>query len=107
MPAEVRRAPATAKINLALVVGERRPDGLHEVTTVLQRVDLVDRVSVTPADDVRITGYAGDTLVRRALETLAERTEGAGWHAHLSKEIPVAAGLGGGSSDAATALRLA
>jgi 4-diphosphocytidyl-2-C-methyl-D-erythritol kinase len=107
MPAEVRRAPATAKINLALVVGERRPDGLHEVTTVLQRVDLADRVTVTPARDARVTGFAGDTLVRRALETLRERTGAGGWHAHLSKQIPVAAGLGGGSSDAATALRLA
>ncbi len=107
MPAEVRRAPATAKINLALVVGERRPDGLHEVTTVLQRVDLTDRVSVTPARDVRVTGFAADTLVRRALEALGERTGADGWHAHLSKHIPVAAGLGGGSSDAATALRLA
>ncbi len=107
MPAEVRRAPATAKINLALVVGGRRADGLHEITTVLQRVDLTDRVSVTPARDVRVTGFAGDTLVRRALEALGERTGAGGWHAHLSKQIPVAAGLGGGSSDAATALRLA
>jgi 4-diphosphocytidyl-2-C-methyl-D-erythritol kinase len=107
MPAEVRRAPATAKINLALVVGEQRPDGLHDVTTVLQRVDIADRVAVTPADDIRVTGFAGDTLVRRALESLAERTGVGGWHAQLAKHIPVAAGLGGGSSDAATALRLA
>jgi 4-diphosphocytidyl-2-C-methyl-D-erythritol kinase len=107
MPAEVRRAPATAKINLALVVGERRPDGLHEVTTVLQRVDLADRVSIAPADNVRVTGFAGDTLVRRALEELGARSGARGWHAHLTKHIPVAAGLGGGSSDAATALRLA
>ena len=107
MPAEVRRAPATAKINLALVVGERRSDGLHEVTTVLQRVDLADRVSVAPARGVQVAGFAGETLVRRALETLAERTGADGWQAHLSKRIPVAAGLGGGSSDAATALLLA
>jgi 4-diphosphocytidyl-2-C-methyl-D-erythritol kinase len=107
MPAEVTRAPATAKINLALVVGEQRPDGLHEVTTVLQRVDVVDRVSVAPAPDVRVTGFAGDTLVRAALEALAGRTGANGWHAHVAKRIPVAAGLGGGSSDAATALSLA
>jgi 4-diphosphocytidyl-2-C-methyl-D-erythritol kinase len=107
MPAEVMRAPATAKINLALVVGEQRPDGLHEVTTVLQRVDLVDRVAVAPASDVSVTGFARDTLVRGALEALAGRTGAPGWHARLAKRIPVAAGLGGGSSDAATALRLA
>jgi 4-diphosphocytidyl-2-C-methyl-D-erythritol kinase len=107
MPGEVRRAPAAAKINLALVVGERRPDGLHDVTTVLQRVDLADRVSITPADDVRVTGFPRDTLVRRALEELGARSGAGGWHAHLTKHIPVAAGLGGGSSDAATALRLA
>jgi 4-diphosphocytidyl-2-C-methyl-D-erythritol kinase len=107
MPAEVRRAPATAKINLALVVGERRPDGLHEVTTILQRVDLADRVSLSPARDVQVAGFASDTLVRRALEELAGRTAAPGWHVQLTKRIPVAAGLGGGSSDAATALRLA
>src|SRR4051812_12697733 len=107
MPAEVTRAPATAKINLALVVGERRSDGLHEVTTVLQRIDLVDRVAIAPAADVSVAGFTRDTLVRRALETLAARTGARGWHARLAKRIPVAAGLGGGSSDAATALRLA
>ncbi|MGZ8694378.1 MAG: 4-(cytidine 5'-diphospho)-2-C-methyl-D-erythritol kinase [Gaiellaceae bacterium] len=107
MPAEVTRAPATAKINLALVVGAQRPDGLHEVMTVLQRVDLVDRVSIAPAPEVRVTGFAGDTLVRRALQALAGRTGARGWHAHLAKRIPIASGLGGGSSDAATALRLA
>src|SRR3954471_8458883 len=107
MPAEVRRAPATAKINLALVVGERRSDGLHEVTTVLQRIDLVDRVAIAPGADVSVSGFARDTLVRRALEALAARTSARGWHARLAKHIPVAAGLGGGSSDAATALRLA
>src|SRR3954469_12605718 len=107
MPAEVRRAPATAKINLALVVGERRPDGLHEVTTVLQRVDLVDRVSIAPAPAISVTGFAGDTPARRALEAVAGGAGQSGWHAHLAKRIPAAAGLGGGSSDAATALRLA
>ena len=104
----MRRAPATAKLNLALVVGPRRDDGRHEVATVLQRIDLADRVSVEPAPELRVEGFPQDTLVRRALETLADETgREARWEARLWKRIPVAAGLGGGSSDAATALRLA
>lgn len=102
------RAPAPAKINLALVVGPLRPDGKHEVVTVLQRVDLFDRITVEPAQKLSVDGFAADTLVRRALEKLA-RAAGveAGWRARIEKAIPVAGGLGGGSSDAATALRLA
>jgi 4-diphosphocytidyl-2-C-methyl-D-erythritol kinase len=104
----VRRAAATAKLNLALVVGPRRHDGIHEVATVLQRIDLVDRVAVEPAEALRVEGFPEDTLVRGALESLAEAagTEPR-WEARLWKRIPVAAGLGGGSSDAATAMRLA
>jgi 4-diphosphocytidyl-2-C-methyl-D-erythritol kinase len=102
------RLPAAAKLNLALVVGPRRPDGKHEVTTVLQRIDVVDRISLEPAPRLTVEGFAGDTIVRRALELLAEATgEAPRWRARLEKRIPVAAGLGGGSSDAATALRLA
>jgi 4-diphosphocytidyl-2-C-methyl-D-erythritol kinase len=104
----VTRRPAPAKINLALVAGPRRPDGKHEVATVLQAVDLADRISVQHAPKLRVTGFAADFLVRQALEVLAER---AGveprFAATIEKRIPVAAGLGGGSSDAATALRLA
>ncbi|HSB38668.1 MAG TPA: hypothetical protein VLD13_06225 [Gaiellaceae bacterium] len=104
----MNRAPATAKLNLALVVGPQRDDGRHEVATVLQRIDLADRVRVESAPRLRVEGFARDTLVRAALERLAEA---AGveprWHATIQKAIPVASGLGGGSSDAATALRLA
>ncbi len=104
----MNRAPASAKINLALVVGPRREDGYHEVVTVLQRVALADRIAVEPAPALRVTGFPGDTLVRGALEALAERAGSEpAWHAAITKRIPVAAGLGGGSSDAATALRLA
>jgi 4-diphosphocytidyl-2-C-methyl-D-erythritol kinase len=105
----VRRAPATAKLNLALVAGPRGgDDGRHEVCTVLQRIDLADRVALEPSTTLRVTGFPQDTLVREALTRLADRagTEPR-WSARLSKRIPVAAGLGGGSSDAATALRLA
>jgi 4-diphosphocytidyl-2-C-methyl-D-erythritol kinase len=105
----MRRVPAPAKINLALVVGPPRPNGKHEVATVLQRVDLGDRVQLeTSADGLEVTGFAGDTLVRGALEALAsEAGVEPRWRATITKRIPVAAGLGGGSSDAAAALRLA
>jgi 4-diphosphocytidyl-2-C-methyl-D-erythritol kinase len=101
-------ARAPAKINLALVVGPRRPDGKHEVATVLQRVDLADSLVLEPRAGLRVTGFEGDTLVRRALADLAAAAgvEPA-WHVRIDKRIPVAAGLGGGSSDAAAALRLA
>jgi 4-diphosphocytidyl-2-C-methyl-D-erythritol kinase len=102
----VNRASASAKINLALVVGPKREDGYHEVATVLQRVGLADRIEIEPSDELGVNGFAGDTLVRRALELVAAETGGC-WRAHIEKRIPVASGLGGGSSDAATALALA
>lgn len=101
------RASATAKINLALVVGPRRPDGLHEVVTVLQRIDLADRLELQPAEALHVDGYPADTLVRRALELVAAAVGvTADWRVRIEKKIPVAAGLGGGSADAAVALRL-
>jgi 4-diphosphocytidyl-2-C-methyl-D-erythritol kinase len=78
------------------------------VATVLQRIDLADRVRVEPAPTLAVTGFGEDTLVRHALERLAEAVGvEPQWEARIWKHIPVAAGLGGGSSDAATALRLA
>jgi 4-diphosphocytidyl-2-C-methyl-D-erythritol kinase len=100
----VKRGPAPAKINLALVVGPLRPDGRHELATVYQRVALSDHLVVQRAPAVEVEGFSADTLVRRALETAAD---GSAFSARIRKRIPVAAGLGGGSSDAATALRLA
>ena len=104
----LRRIPATAKLNLALVVGPRRADGKHELATVFQRIDLADRVELAPAPALRVDGFPEDTLVRAALEAVAAA---AGveprWRAQIHKRIPVAGGLGGGSSDAAAALRLA
>jgi 4-diphosphocytidyl-2-C-methyl-D-erythritol kinase len=97
-------APAPAKINLALVVGPRRTDGKHEVATVYQRVDLGDRIAVEPAPQTTVEGFPEDTIVRAALAALAAPH---GWRVRIEKHIPLAAGLGGGSSDAATALRLA
>jgi 4-diphosphocytidyl-2-C-methyl-D-erythritol kinase len=104
----MRYARAFAKINLTLVVGPVRQDGKHEVATVLQRVDLHDDLELEASDDLVIEGFPEDTLVAAALAVLAE-TAGvpARWRVRIEKRVPVAAGLGGGSSDAATALLLA
>jgi 4-diphosphocytidyl-2-C-methyl-D-erythritol kinase len=102
----VTRAPAPAKINLSLVVGPVREDGKHEIVTVYQRVALSDRIAVARSPELSVAGFAGDTLVRRALECLGDGDR-ASFTARIQKRVPVAAGLGGGSSDAATALRLA
>ncbi len=105
---EWRTAPAPAKLNLALVVGPVRPDGKHEVVTVLERLTLADTVSVRAAASTSVAGFADDTLVRSALDALTSvARETIRFEARLEKRIPVAAGLGGGSSDAATALALA
>lgn len=102
----MKRAPAAAKINLALVVGPLRDDGRHELLTVYQRIALADRIAVSRSRELRVDGFSTDTLVRWALECLAEGN-GTTFAATVQKRIPVSAGLGGGSSDAATALRLA
>jgi 4-diphosphocytidyl-2-C-methyl-D-erythritol kinase len=99
---------AFAKINLALVVGPLRADGKHEVVTVLQHVDLADRITVTLGERLEVRGFEGDTIVTAAVRALAD-TAGVEprYIVEIVKRIPVAAGLGGGSSDAAAALRTA
>src|SRR5262249_6966763 len=112
------RVRAYAKINLALVVGPTRDDGKHEVVTVLQRIDLYDDVEVARSDrqgiDVSMSTDRDHppvvaNILRRALRGLAARAAGVEprWKATIEKRIPIAAGLGGGSSDAAAALRIA
>jgi 4-diphosphocytidyl-2-C-methyl-D-erythritol kinase len=104
----VKRLPAPAKINLALLVGPIRPDGMHEIATVMQRIDLCDAVELGPSQGLTVDGFREDTLVRTALERLASAAGvKPAWHAKIRKRIPVAAGLGGGSADAAAALVLA
>jgi 4-diphosphocytidyl-2-C-methyl-D-erythritol kinase len=99
------RGAAAAKLNLALVVGPVRPNGKHEVATVYQRIALTDDIEVRRAQRVGVTGFPRDTLVARALAELTANGEPK-LAARIEKRIPVAAGLGGGSADAATALRL-
>lgn len=107
---------AHAKINLALVVGPLREDGKHQVVTVLQRIDLFDDVHVAPSAhpgvEVRVSRPGDpafeDSIVGQALRSIS-RAGGIEprWRARIEKRIPVAAGLGGGSADAAAALLLA
>ena len=109
----MKRAAAAAKINLSLAIGPTRDDGLHELTSVFQRVDIADRVLVMRVDaagsaPISVHGFADDTLVREALEAVAGETAcDGGFYASVEKHVPVAAGLGGGSADAGVALRLA
>jgi 4-diphosphocytidyl-2-C-methyl-D-erythritol kinase len=102
---------AAAKVNLALEVLSRRPDGYHEIATVMQTVDLSDRLVLEDADalEVRTSAPGVPTDERNlayraaaALRQAAGITRGA--RITLDKRIPVAAGLGGGSTDAAAAL---
>jgi 4-diphosphocytidyl-2-C-methyl-D-erythritol kinase len=107
------RLPAFAKINLCLHVLGRRPDGYHELRTIFQSISLHDTLELSLATSPGITLETNDAalpagrenLVYRALETLSsELGMRGGLHARLEKRIPVARGLGGGSSDAAAAL---
>ena len=96
------RASAPAKINLGLVVGPLRDEGRHEFLSVLQRVGIADRIDVDRAHALTVEGFPEDTLVRGALDALREATKAShGWRVRIEKRIPVAAGLAGGSSDAA------
>jgi len=101
----------SAKVNLALEVLGKRGDGYHEIATVLQAVDLFDRLKLEVADTLSLHTDDPDlptddgNLVMRAARLL-QKAAGieAGARIRLSKRIPVAAGLGGGSSDAAATL---
>src|SRR5207248_3275637 len=88
--AAVKRGAAPAKINLALVVGPRRANGRHELVTVYQRVALSDHITVEQSPVLVVAGFEQDTLVRRALESVAQ-ANGSTFAAHIRKRIPVAA----------------
>ena len=105
---------AHAKVNLTLEVGAKRADGYHEVTSVMQRISLWDTVTVergTGRDrllcDAPVTEDENDNLCMRAAKVFFAETglKSDGVTVTLEKRIPMQAGLGGGSSDAAAVLR--
>ena len=107
---------ARAKVNLTLRVLGRRVDGFHDLESVVAFADCADILTLTAAPDLRLAtsgpraqecGETADNLVMKAARLLGERVDGlrSGTFA-LDKHLPVAAGIGGGSADAAAALRL-
>lgn len=106
---------APAKINLYLHIVGRRPDGMHLIESLVTFADIGDVVTVSPATDISLTRSGPmaddlppveDDLVFRAAYLLAERAGvNAGAAIHVEKNIPVASGIGGGSADAAAAIR--
>ena len=101
---------APAKLNLCLYLGPRRGGGLHELCSLFEPLALGDLIAVSEAerDEVVCAGVAGENLATRALAALREQGwDGPPQRIEIEKRIPVAAGLGGGSADAAAVLRLA
>ncbi|MGN6816759.1 MAG: 4-(cytidine 5'-diphospho)-2-C-methyl-D-erythritol kinase [Solirubrobacterales bacterium] len=101
---------APAKLNLCLYLGRVREDGLHELCSLFEPLALADLLTVTPAerDEVICPGVEGENLAAKALAALRERDWGREpLRVEIEKLVPVAAGLGGGSGDAAAILRLA
>lgn len=105
----IRQAPA--KVNLGLAVHRRRPDGYHDISTIFLKISLADtlrfedmpREIVVHCDHPEVPSDARN-LVYQAAAALQPLAPGRGVRLHLQKAIPVAAGLGGGSSDAAATL---
>lgn len=107
-PGFTLRAPA--KINLGLEVLGRRPDGYHSLVTILHPIGLFDRLAFSPARELAVTvdgrpAVDANLIVRAALALREATGTSLGATIDAVKAIPAAAGLGGGSSDAATTLR--
>ncbi|MFR9790741.1 4-(cytidine 5'-diphospho)-2-C-methyl-D-erythritol kinase [Streptomyces sp. MB22_4] len=103
-----------AKVNVQLAVGAARPDGFHDLANVFLAVGLYDEITVTPADELRVTCAGPDAgqvpldrtnlAARAALALAARRGLEPNVHLHIAKDIPVAGGMAGGSADGAGAL---
>ncbi len=104
------RELAPAKVNLILQVGDVRDDGLHELCSLFASLELADELTIEaggPADEVVCAGVSGPNLASRAIDELRGALGGdlPPLRVTIDKRIPVAAGLGGGSADAAAVLR--
>lgn len=103
---------APGKVNLSLYVGRVREDGYHPLVSVVQPVSIADEIRLEPAaggaDEVVCPGVEGPNLAGRAIELFRAATgwEGAPVRILIDKRVPIAAGMGGGSGDAAATLRL-
>ncbi|MFB0618501.1 4-(cytidine 5'-diphospho)-2-C-methyl-D-erythritol kinase [Streptomyces sp. AGS-58] len=103
-----------AKVNAQLAVGAARSDGFHDLANVFLAVGLYDEVTVTPADELRVTCAGPDAgqvpldrtnlAARAALALAGRRGIEPAVHVHIAKDIPVAGGMAGGSADGAGAL---
>ena len=112
LPAVLREL-AYAKLNLVLHVGPPREDGMHPICSLMASIDLADELTATPresgGDRIDAPGVPGENLAARALAEFRSRAavDLPPLELRIDKRIPVAAGLGGGSADAAAALRIA
>ncbi len=104
--------PAYAKINLGLLIGEERPDGYHSIETIFHRIDLFDEITLDRSTEITVvtarTNVPSDerNICYKAAQALREHLGiGEGVAISIKKDIPVGAGLGGGSADAGAVLR--
>ncbi|MBJ7355246.1 MAG: hypothetical protein JHC98_10525 [Thermoleophilaceae bacterium] len=107
------RVEAPGKLNLCLYLGPTRPDGLHEIASLFESVSLTDTLTLKQTDGLHdrviCDGVEGENLAERAFRAAREAglLDSPTVEITIEKRIPVAAGMGGGSADAAAALRLA
>ncbi len=103
---------APAKLNLSLEITGKRPDGYHDISSIFQTVSLFDTVDVQPAEDIYLDSIGFDLPVKEniiyktAVEMRRKYGVEDGAKIVLEKEIPISAGLGGGSSDAASTIKI-
>ena len=103
---------AFGKINLALHISGKRDDGYHDIDTVFQSIDKCDIITLEKADDIQLTCSDSslpcdmtNLAYRAAMKLLPYNEKDLGAHIHIEKNLPISAGLAGGSSDCAAVLR--